>query len=286
MIINFFCKCSFIKYAAIIAAIFFSGCSGADKRENAPGIRFAIFGNTSPDSPFRGFTERLPDLINQINSENPVLTIHTGNMVHGGHEWMGINEADVTRQYELFSQELSRLKSIPYTIAGKKDLFNSKYLHYKKYMKREKNYSFNYAGIHFIVINTVNIKKDEMENNIKWVLSELAKTGNSPVFAITHYPLFTQKYIKRRVNQSYAESLHRLFRQYGVRYVFSGRSSSFYELTLDGIKYFVTGTGGYTEEDIYRRYHHFYLVSYDGKNIRVEPKELPPYRSKKGYQGY
>ncbi|HQP48765.1 MAG TPA: hypothetical protein PKX12_08540, partial [Spirochaetota bacterium] len=80
---------------ASVIAVFFS-CATMPTRDPGP-FRFIITGNTYAESPFKGRNMRVSPVIRSINRDNPVFVVHIGDMIFGGHDWMGIKKIDITR---------------------------------------------------------------------------------------------------------------------------------------------------------------------------------------------
>jgi hypothetical protein len=68
---------------------------------------------------------QLATIIQSINNENPVFTLHCGNIVHGGTIAMGIHEKDIETQYKHFLPLCSKLNSLLFTACGPLDAYNN-----------------------------------------------------------------------------------------------------------------------------------------------------------------
>ena len=248
-------------------------CTGFVTTPESNRVRFAVTGNTSPESPFAGFTEKLPDLVRNINIENPVLVIHSGNMIHGGFMWMGINEKDLKRQYESFFSQMRGVSSILYTLAGDKDLYNKSSLVYREYSKNTVFYSFNYGSIHFAMIPLVDMADQPVKSQIAWLEKDLAMhKGYQTIFIVTHTPIFCTQC--GRIPERTGEALHSLFLKHKVKAVISGNCNRFSDMTRDGIRYIVAGCGGFIAEEKYRNLAQFYVISYNGYDVTIEAKKF------------
>lgn len=101
-------------------------CTGSLREKPAPiPLKFALIGNTYPESPFSFSFSLLSQAVSAINAENPLILFHTGNMVHGGMDWMGINKRDMIKQYREIKKVLTSLTAIFYPLLGEKDLYNN-----------------------------------------------------------------------------------------------------------------------------------------------------------------
>src|SRR5208282_5064280 len=108
--------------ALVAGGLIFTNCSSPGPVTDS--VRFALFGNTQPDSPFRGFTGSLNTVLKAIDSNKPQIIIHTGNSVYSGSDAEGILESDVNRQMNIFFSVLKGLHLAIYTIPGDRDYHN------------------------------------------------------------------------------------------------------------------------------------------------------------------
>ena len=77
--------------SALLAAVSVAAAScAAPHQKPAHEVEFIVMGNTSPASPFTGRPEKLEQVFRSINQDNPMLVIHTGNIIQGGSESVGI----------------------------------------------------------------------------------------------------------------------------------------------------------------------------------------------------
>ncbi len=246
-------------YIFVLSIIFFSaGCSKQVKREQTP-VRFIITGNTLPSSPFVGFTENLPNVLDSISKDNPNLVIYTGNIINGGSDKEGLKKTDIERQYKKFNS-LNKKTSIPfYTTIGKKDLYNNSPLQYKKHTGKNLNYSFNYGNSHFIIFNNVNNKNTtSFDKRLKWLSNDLIEHKSYPqIFIITHNPfLSTRKKLTKK-----GKEFHNIIKFYKVKAVISGRKQIYYETDIEKIKYINAGCRGFTKEDRFFNTSRYYIFS-------------------------
>ena len=104
---------------SILLFIFSSGCSG--RQTITESVRFAVLGNTSPESPFYRFNDNLPSILDSIESRKPQIIIHTGNALYGGSSEEGIIKSDIERQLKIFFSMLKKLHTAVYTTPGERD---------------------------------------------------------------------------------------------------------------------------------------------------------------------
>jgi len=249
-----------------MAAVICVGCSAAIPVTES--VRFALIGNTSPDSPFSGFPEYLHDILKEIENRKPQIIIHTGNAVYGGSVSDGILESDVRRQLNIFFPMLKSLHTAVYTIPGEKDYFNGSLALYSGYTGKKPCYSFNYGSIHFICLSSSDSGKSFIDDQqFKWLKKDLREFDDSnAIFVFAHHPLFPDK--KKIKIQEKDQELHRLFIRYRVAAVFSGSEKEYSTKLKDSVKYINTGCSGAADK---KKGNRFYIVNFINNEISIEP---------------
>jgi hypothetical protein len=257
------------KISAIIAAVSIAAVScAAPLQKSAHEVEFIVMGNTSPASPFTGRPEKLGQVFRSINRENPVLVIHTGNVVQGGSESAGITAADVARQYGQFQQDKTILSPILHVLAGEKDLYNNSTNLFKQYISEKLFYSFNYGNAHIILLHVLNGRHGLDPAQMKWLRDDLEKHRyDAAIFIITHYPVLSSP--QSGIRYQGGDELHRLFVKYPVKAVISGSMKNMYEYEKDGIRYITAGCFGFNNEDWHWSYNQYYIIRYDGARVTV-----------------
>lgn len=261
-----------ITAALFSAAVLLAGC--AREVTVTESVRFAVFGNTAPASPFSGFTSLLDNVISGIEAEKPEIVIHTGDAIYGGSESDGINERDVRRQYRLFFSSMKNLHSVFYTMPGDRDLFNGDSIVYAEYSGRKAWYSFNYGTIHFITLYT-SISDDRFidAEQMEWLKKDLAAfSGSSAVFVLMHRPFLSLK--KKGVSFPVPDDLHKLFADFRVKAVISGGEKLYSSSVYDSVRYIQAGCSGFIDEKENRRTNQFYVVNYSNAGLDVKPVRI------------
>jgi hypothetical protein len=249
-----------ILASAVLAAIM--GCSTPQEFTGLE-VSFAVMGNTSPASPFTGCAEKLEDVYRAINRDNPMLVIHTGDIIQGGTEAMGITVKDVERQYGDYLMQKKTLRPIFHLLAGEKDMYNGSLSLFTRYTGERLYYSFNYGSAHFILLHILNKDHRLSPDQNQWLRRDLERyRDDDAIFIFSHYPIMAPPQSGLKFTDG--EELHRLFMKYPVKAVISGSTRNPYEFDRDGIKYAVAGCFGYTYEDWHWSYNQYYIVTYDG----------------------
>ena len=141
------------------------------------------------------------------DSVNPDLVLITGDLVKDA---LRVNEKEATRLYQLFASESAKLKSSLWLAPGNHEIFgierhlslvSPKNPLYGRNMYRHffgpDYYSFNYGGVHFIALNSLEFEDlwyygriDSVQ--IEWLKNDLAVISKSmPIVAFQHVPFYS-----------------------------------------------------------------------------------------------
>ena len=284
-LLNYF-KLKDKKYHIVIAYLIlfvclisiYTSCAGENNKKLPENIRFSIFGNTLPETPYTAMGIKIETAIIKINDDNPLFAVHIGDIVCGGGRWRGIKKNDIEKQYDNFYSIAKNLKPMLYTVIGEMDFFNQSPEIYNIYTKKKDYYSFNYGNIHFIVLNTADVSPGEIGKvQIEWLTEDLDLYKNrEAIFIFTHHPLF---FPKREITdqtdvvKDYI-TLHKLFLKYPVRAVFSGHLPVYYKEEIDNITYIITGCGDYDKKYNYSKAYQYYIIDYSFGTINILAKRL------------
>ena len=146
-----------------------------------------------------------------------------------------------------------------------------------EYFKRL-SFSFNWAGSHFIVLNT-EVPGEESRiagQQRAWLKQDLAGAQAAyHIFVALHRPLFPVSLHKGDSLDEYPkerDALHALFVRHRVTCVFAGHEHLYNRQVRDGIQYLITGGAG---ADLYASpdkggFHHFLYVTADPLRYKVE----------------
>ena len=152
----------------------------------------------------RGRTERLRALTDSIR---PAFVIVTGDLVRDA---LRVGEAEATSYFQLFQEQADRFTVPLWTVPGNHENFGierskshvaadhplygrAMYRHYRG----PDYYSFNFGGIHFVGLNSVDIDDTAYYGHvdsvqIAWLARDLARLpAETPVVTFNHIPFFT-----------------------------------------------------------------------------------------------
>jgi 3',5'-cyclic AMP phosphodiesterase CpdA len=258
-----------IFLVCILPCFFIIACAGTKPVTET--VKFALIGNTSPDSPFTGFNETLPAILSGIENHKPQIIIHTGNALYGGSESDGIIESDIRRQLNIFFQMLKKLNTAAYTIPGDRDYYNNSPELYLEFSGKKSSYSFNYGSIHFICLSSAAAGESFIdEEQFRWLKKDLKEFRDSnAIFILTHHQLFPDE--KKIKITEMNEKLHELFMKYNVKGVFSGSGMDYSEKLKDSILYINAGYTDKTKKKYNRNSNRFYLVNFYNNEFHIEP---------------
>ncbi len=205
------------------------------------------------------------EIVTAYLQHNPDFVIHTGDMVNQGgiwNQWLSFNasiqpiwEAGIplfgvvgnhekyTEQYGVFDENFTQYRRF-FNFSSVIDTPGETELHY----------SFDYGGVHFIILNTEDYFDYNTElfncsqTQMDWLLNDLATTKPADfIVASYHRPAWSIRE-NREYRWAQAETIrhefHQLFVQYGVDLVFCGHDHYYYHHNRDNIHYVVTGGGG------------------------------------------
>lgn len=261
---------------SVIAAFF----SCATIPTGDPGaFRFIITGNTYAESPFKGRNMRVNPVVRAINRDNPVFVVHIGDMIFGGHDWMGIKRGDITRQYSDFHENITCLRPLLFTVKGEMDLLDGSDEFYRKYTGRKSWYSFNYGALHCIVLDSCGGEDPGIHGKqLQWLKKDISQFRNAPgIIVFIHHPVFTSDsdtdpdFIVKNPDE-----LHNILKQYPVTAVFSGHGKTYSRITRDSIQYIVAGCSfippGTGNRNSGPASYTYYIADYSRGAITVQPK--------------
>ncbi len=258
-----------IIFFIILPGFFFFGCSAA--KPVTESVRFAVIGNTSPESPFSGFTKGLPAVLSEIENRKPQIIIHTGDALYGGTDADGIIESDIIRQMNIFFPMLKSINIAAYTIPGEKDYYNGSTALYSGFTGKKPGYSFNYGSIHFICLSSTDTGEFFIDDEqLEWLKNDLREFKDSnAIFVFAHHQLFPDKK-KAQVPERNAE-LHSLFAEYRVKAFFSGSEKDYTTKIKDSVKYINAGCSGTSDKKDNRKGYRYYIIDFINDGLNIDP---------------
>jgi calcineurin-like phosphoesterase family protein len=150
---------------------------------------------------------RTRHLVHLVDSLRPAFVLITGDLIRDA---LRVSETVATAQYELFLREMTRLPSRLWTVPGNHEIFgierrlsqvDPQHPLYAKAMYRHylgpDYYSFNYGGVHFVGLNSVDYDDQWYYGHVddvqrSWLEQDLSFVpAATPVVTFNHIPFFS-----------------------------------------------------------------------------------------------
>lgn len=253
----------------LVFTIFQCFCSSKQITTAQP-IRFVVINNTAPDSPYEDFNPQLKNTLLSINKENPVFTMHCGNIIHGGSSIMGINKIDIEKQFQKFYRYAKKLNSILLTACGPLDIYNDSTTLYTNFTQKDAWYSFNYGTNHFIVLySNSKTSLSISDRQLTWLKEDLKKNSHAYIFIFSYFLPDIHRTKQQFLNDSHLK-LHELLLNYNVK-AFFGATGFTQPVTIGTIQYIpIPCDNNYANK--YKKAIRYYVVDFDGKYLTVVPR--------------
>ena len=250
-------------------------------------FRFVVYGDN------RSNPENHAPVVNAILREKPLprFVLHTGDLVSRGKD-LWVWEAEF---FEPLAPLMARIPLWP--CLGNHEGNSAYYFDFftlpaaadgpPDHQERpapERWYSFDYAGCHFVALDT-DVEVDPESPQYKWLADDLQKARARWKFVFLHHPAFSSGPHGARGEEkmkAVVDHLVPLFEEHDVAAVFAGHDHDYERSLKDGVYYITSGGGGaplyskrLTEEgqepnpysQIFKSIHHF--VSVDVEENRL-----------------
>jgi len=247
-----------VKRVVLLAVLVFAGAAAA-----AP-VRFAIIGDRTgghQDSVYE-------KIVAEVAKAKPEFVITVGDHIEGYEQADTMKLAEEWEEIKAIFAQLT----VPFHLApGNHDITYDNALGTYERNAGKPYYSFDYKGMHFIVLDVSRWEATDTlpSEQLDWLVRDLAGTRKARfTFVFFHKPFWTAT-----VAEGKPDTLHSLFKAYGVDGVFNGHNHYYYSATYDGIRYTAVGSaGGETEPGPTDILYHWTLVTVDDKKgITIEP---------------
>ena len=221
-------------------------------------FRFVVMGDN------RGNYEVLRELIVSANREQPAFMINTGDLVTRGGRKEYLRFLAVIRQ-----------SHVPYfTVLGNHDVGGDGLGTYRQIFGDE-NYTFDYAGCRFIVLD--NSRSRFPEERLRWLDQQL----DTPLrkFVFLHKPPDVGNWRKPFDAAPWHENALRFTELVGRRKVdrvFVGHIHAYGEKEIEGVRYVLSGGAGAPLDPSPHAYFHYVLVTVSPAGIQDRVVRLRP----------
>jgi hypothetical protein len=238
---------------------------------------FAVLGDFRPAERDRPYSEASREIFSDLNVIGPSFIMSVGDAYYG----YGGSFPRFRNEIDHFISRTKKFGVPFFDVIGNHELGGNGQR--EKYVRERfgKFYgSFDWGNSHFVVLNTE--EKGRAGGiygaQLKWLAQDLALNKNSQnIFVFMHRPLFPALAADTGERRFFTDTrnrdtLHALFRKFGVKIVFAGHEHLFREKVVDGIRYIITGGGGAPLYQVRSRggFYHYLLVDVEGRNVSVE----------------
>lgn len=179
-------------------------------------------------------------IIDEAKILAPGFIVNTGDLIEGYTNDL----KSVEFEWDYIIKQLNRTACPYYLTPGNHDMWNApgESIYLKHFGKAY--YAFDYAKYHFVIID--NSRYDSIsqipKDQLSWLKQDLARHKKAPLtFCFLHKPFWN--YPKQ------ADVLHKLFKEGGVDYVFSGHDHYYMSKVWDSIIYLQIGPSGSRYKD-------------------------------------
>ncbi len=226
-------------------------------------IRFAIIGDRTGEAQ-AGIYEQV---IGEIERLKPEFVMTVGDQIEGYTSDTAVLNAEWKEYFGLLGSFSMPVHLTP----GNHDItYDDMEKTYRQHTGLNPYYSFDHGGIHIVVLdNSRWYESDQMPSEqIEWLTNDLASNQQAVhTLVFYHVPGWY-----RTLSDNKPDTLHAIFRNYGVDAVFNGHWHSYFTGEFDGIKYTAVGTsGGHQNFRPGELEYHFVWVTIDNHGISIAP---------------
>ena len=230
-------------------------------------VRFAIIGDRTGDHQ-DSIHEKI---VAEVAKAKPEFVITVGDHIEGYEQ---TDTLKLDQEWQEYKAIVAPIKVPFHYTPGNHDItYDNALGTYERNAGQPYN-SFDYKGMHFVVLDASRWESSDLlpAAQLDWLAADLAKAAKAKnTFVFFHKPFWTAS-----VAEGKHDTLHSLFKKYGVDAVFNGHNHEYFSATYDGIKYTAVGSsGGGTEPGPTNILYHWTLVTVDDKKgITIEPELL------------
>ena len=176
----------------------------------------------------------------EVNRLNPDIILTVGDFIEGYNQ----DSTLTNKQWDEYFGLLKDLKAKVYFTPGNHDIWDkTSEINYKNRVGNP-YYSFNFKNSHFVILDVSRSEKFEEipKEQINWLVSDLEKNRDKEnIYVFFHKPFWFQA-----IRDNKIDSLHQIFKKYGVDGVFSGHYHGYFAGEKEGIPYTHMGSSGAT----------------------------------------
>ena len=255
----------YISMATIIILAVTAGIVNAvphDLTLNNPPIRFAVIGDRT-DHATPGVYE---EIVAEIENMKPDFVITVGDAIQG----YTTDTLTLKSEWDEYLSIIRPLTMPIYLTPGNHDITYDAALPIYCEKAGEPYYSFNVRNCHFIVLDVTRQEASNQlpEDEMEWLIKDLQSHMNAAqTLVFYHKPFWYDSIVMGK-----PDTLHSLFKSYGVDAVFNGHLHTYFSTKIDGIQYTALGSsGGIIDAVPSDLDYHFTWVTIDDKGISIAP---------------
>ena len=226
-------------------------------------VRFAIIGDRTGDHQDSVHEK----IVAEVAKAKPEFVITVGDHIEGYEQ---TDTLKLDQEWQEYKAIIAPLKVPFYYTPGNHDITFDNALGTYERNAGKPYYSFDYKGLHFVVLDASRWESSDNlpSEQLDWLAADLAKAAKAKYkFVFYHKPFWTATTAEGK-----PDTLHSLFKKYGVNAVFNGHIHEYFSATFDGIKYTAIGSsGGETEPGPTGILYHWAMVTVDNKGITITP---------------
>jgi len=227
-------------------------------------VRFAILGDRTG-----GHQDSIhEEVVAEVAQAKPEFVITVGDHIEGYQQTDTLKLEEEWQEYKAIAAPLK----VPfYYTPGNHDITYDNALGAYERNAGKPYYSFDYRGMHFIVLDASRWESSDSlpAEQLGWLAGDLAANRKPKyTFVFFHKPFWTAS-----VAEGKPDTLHSLFKAYGVDAVFNGHFHQYFTAMYDGVMYTAVGSsGGGTEPGPTGILYQWMLVTADEKKgLTIEP---------------
>ena len=228
-------------------------------------VRFAVIGDRT-GSAQPGIYE---EIIAEIERMKPDFVITVGDMIQGYAK----DTTELTSMWAEYQSVIAPLTMPIYFTPGNHDITTDDAEPWYKNHVAKPYHSFDYKKLHFVILDASrwDASKDMPKEQITWLIDDLKKNQKAPyIFIFYHKPFWADE-----IAAGKPDTLHTIFKNYGVDAVFNGHVHEYFSGKIDGILYTdVSTSGGASDAGPTGLLYHFTWVTVDKNGISIAPVKI------------
>jgi hypothetical protein len=209
------------------------------------------------------------EVVDEVARLRPDFVMTVGDMIEGYTE----DSTELAEQWQEYRYIISPLVAPIHFTPGNHELYSDlAEAAYRENVGRT-YYSFNFDKVHVIVLDVSRWESaaELPPDQITWLERDLKTYKNSAyTLVFMHKPFWWETIVHNQ-----PDTLHTLFKKYGVDAVFSGHYHQYFSVDYQGVKYTCLGSsGGSMDDDFGNLGYHFLYVTLDKRGIHIAPIKM------------